>query len=257
MFEGKAVLVTGAGGGIGKDVAREFLRRGASVIGSDLPGHSAELAADGIESAGKRYIAIPADISVEQDVTALVSQATSTWGRLDVLVNVAAVTGSGLADDSDCVSMPLASWDRIISVNLRGTMLVCRAAIPAMLATGGGAIVNVSSRSAAVGNTRFCAYSASKAGVNSLTMHLATAFGKQGIRCNGVMPGFVQGTAAAGHPSITKDYLAAIERRATVPRLGNTSDIAHLVAFLAADDLSGNINGQVINCDGGESVSRG
>lgn len=168
-------------------------------------------------------------------------------------MNVAAVTGSGLAEDRNVVDMTLDSWDRIMNVNLRGTMLMCRYAIPLMLDSGGGAIVNVSSRAAAMGNTHLCAYSASKAGVNSLTLTIARSFGKQGIRANAVMPGIILGTDSADHERLTADYLAAVQRRLSVDRLGRPDDIARVVAFLASDEESGYMNGQILSCDGGQS----
>jgi NAD(P)-dependent dehydrogenase (short-subunit alcohol dehydrogenase family) len=254
MLEDKVAVVTGAGGGIGREIARLFITSGARVVASDLEGRGADAAAEGLPDTDARFVAIDADISDEGDVAALIDGAAQTWGRLDVVVNVAAVTGAGLNEDRNVVDMTLESWDRVIAVNLRGTMLMCRAAIPVMLATGGGAIVNVSSRAAATGNERFCAYSASKAGVNSLTMTIAKAFGKRGIRCNAVMPGLVLGTDSMGHGSLTPDYLAAAERRVLVNRLGAPSDVAKMVAFLASDEQSGYVNGQIINCDGGQAV---
>jgi NAD(P)-dependent dehydrogenase (short-subunit alcohol dehydrogenase family) len=254
MLEEKVVVVTGAGGGIGREVARMFIASGARVVASDLQGRRAQSAVRGLPDSESRFIAIDADISDEGDVAALIDGAVQAWGSLDVLVNVAAVTGAGLSDDSNVVDMTLESWDRVIGVNLRGTMLMCRKAIPVMLDTGGGAIINVSSRAAATGNTRFCAYSASKAGVNSLTMSIAKAFGKRGIRCNAIMPGLVLGTDSMSHASLTPDYLAAAERRVLVNRLGAPSDVAHMVAFLASDELSGYVNGQIFNCDGGQAV---
>ena len=146
MLEDKVVVVTGAGGGIGREIARLFVASSARVVASDLEGRGAETAAVGLADTEARFVAIAADISDEGDVAALIDGAAQTWGRLDVLVNVAAVTGAGLSEDRDVVDMTLESWDRVIDVNLRGTMLMCRKAIPVMLETGGGAIVNVSSR---------------------------------------------------------------------------------------------------------------
>jgi len=253
MFEGKAVIVTGAAGGIGREIVRHFLTSGANVTGSDLAGRGAGTATDGLGDVADRYAAIDADIADERDVAALVSGAAERWGSIDVLVNVAAVTGAGLRDDGNLLEMTLESFDRIIAVNLRGTMLMCRHAIPVMLDHGGGAIVNISSRAAARGNLGFCAYSASKAGVNTLTANIAKAFGRQGIRCNGVMPGLITGTDSMAHESMTDAYLAAVERQSLVGRLGEPSDIAGMVAFLASDQ-AGFVNGQILSCDGGAGV---
>jgi NAD(P)-dependent dehydrogenase (short-subunit alcohol dehydrogenase family) len=234
-------VVTGAAGGIGRAVAERLLTTGATVVAADV----AEVA-----WSAHRLIPVIADISDEGDVARVVAAATAA-GPLRALANVAAVTGAGLTGDGDVLSTPLEVWDRIIDVNLRGTMLMCRAALPALIEAGGGAIVNVSSAAAVRGARDLCAYSASKAAVNNLTMHIARAFGLQGIRCNAVMPGLVEGTGAMGYPGMTERHLEITKRMTSVGRLGQPRDIAEMVAFLLDDEQSGFVSGQILSCYGG------
>lgn len=255
MFEDRVVIVTGAGGGIGRAVAERFLRMGARVVGSDLQEPILDEAMRTVDDAADRYVATAGDISDPDDVVRIVGAAPERWGALHILVNVAAVTGAGLDSDTNIVDTPLDVWDRIIGVNLRGTMLMCRAAVPAILSSGGGAIVNVSSEAARWASPRTFAYSASKAGVNSLTRHIAAAFGRQGIRCNTVMPGLVLGTyASSTFSSFTPEALAEREQQSLVGRLGRPEDIAAMVTFLASDEESGYVNGQAFSCAGGAAA---
>lgn len=252
-LDGKVAVVTGAAGGIGGAVTRCFIEAGASVVAVDRPGTMATLEELAAAHPG-HALAVEADIADEDDVRAVVGRALAETGRLDALANVAAVTGSGLTDDGDLLSVPMDAWDRVMAVNLRGTMLMSRHAVAAMVERGGGSVVNVSSEAAVRGGRGLVAYSASKAGVNNLTMHVARAFGRRGVRCNCVMPGLVAGTGAMGHPVMTPEHLEAARRATTVGRLGAPADIANLVVFLSSDQVAGFINGQVISCDGGSRV---
>jgi NAD(P)-dependent dehydrogenase (short-subunit alcohol dehydrogenase family) len=228
------------------------LRLGANVVGADLPEGGAENADRVVSDSEGRYVPVTGDISRVGDVAGIVRRAIDVWGALHILVNAAAMTGASLDDDGDVVTTPLELWDRIIEVNLRGTMLMCRQAIPEILSSGGGAIINVSSHNAEAMVPSVCAYSASKAGVNSLTRSIAAAFGRKGIRCNAVMPGLVLGTKASStYAPLTPEVLAERESQTLVGRLGRPADIAAMVTFLASDEEAGYVNGQVIRCDGG------
>ena len=177
--------------------------------------------------------------------------ANDVWGNVDVLVNVAALTGPALAEDRDVVTMTLESWDRVFAVNLRGAMLCSRRVIPQMVESGAGSIVNISSGASISANPYLCAYSAAKAGMNSLTADIATAYGKQGVRCNAILPGVVPREKAMAPQGLGGEYQHAALRHVLTPRLGRPTDTANLVTFLASDVVAGFITGQVIGCDGG------
>ena len=251
LLADRVTIVTGAAGGIGAACASVAAAHGAHVVVCDLPDRGAPDVAAALPG---QAIAIEADISREDDVARLVAGAVERWGTVHTLLNVAALTGAALADDIDVASMPLATWDRVLDVNLRGTMLCCRAAVPVMLAGGGGSIVNVSSNAALRGSRGLAAYSTSKAAVNQLTMHLAVAYGKRGIRCNAIMPGIVTGTRSIDWADDPEQYRAAAERNVATPRLGEPTDVANLAVFLAADAVAGYVTGQVVSCDGGYSA---
>lgn len=252
-LDDKVAVVTGAAGGIGSALVRRLLDHGATVVATDVAGSEEPLAAlAGL--APDRVHWVTADIAVDAEVAAVVDRALQATGRIDVLANVGAVTGAGLSQDLDILTTPLDVWDRVVAVNLRGTMLMCRAALPAMIAGSGGAVVNVSSGAAVRASHNLCAYSASKAAVNNLTLHIAKAFGPDGIRCNAIMPGLIAGTGAMTLSTMTEGYLESVRRHTPVGRLGAPDDIASLAAFLASDRAAGFITGQIIACDGGTRI---
>lgn len=256
LLDGRVTVITGAAGGIGAACARLMADHGAKVVAVDLPGrevHAVAAALPGAEPA----LGVEADIAREGDVVAMVEQAVDRFGAVHVLVNVAAVTGAALTDDTDLLATPIATWERVVDTNLRGTMLCCRHAVASMLAQGeGGSVVNVSSNAAIRGGRTLVAYSASKAALNNLTLHIAVAYGKQGIRCNAIMPGVVTGTGSAGWTDDPDAHWARAERNVATPRLGTPDDVANLALFLASDRVSGYVTGQVISCDGGYAARR-
>jgi NAD(P)-dependent dehydrogenase (short-subunit alcohol dehydrogenase family) len=255
LLEGRVAIVTGAAGGIGGACARSMAEHGASVLVADLPNKGVEAVVDAIAAQGGRAGPFEGDVSDAVDVGRMVDAAVAAWGTVDVLVNAAALTGAALADDLDVVTMSLESWDRNFAVNLRGAMLCCRGVIPVMVDGGtGGSIVNVSSGAAISGSQTLCGYSATKAGVNLLTLHIATAYGKRGVRCNTIMPGLILGTGAMSLDALTDDYLKSCEDNTLTPRLGAPGDIANLATFLASNEVAGYITGQLISCDGGFSA---
>ncbi len=252
---GKVAMVTGGAGGIGAATARALSNEGAAVAVVDVDGAGATQIVDTIEASGGKAVSLQADLSSETEVAAAVSSVVSTFGRLDVLHNNAALTDSDfLTRDADVTQLSLEVWERTMAVNLRSQMLTCKHAIPEMVKHGGGSIVNMSSGASLKGDRTRVAYGVSKAGVNTLTMYVATGHGKQGVRVNTIVPGLILTDAVRAH--LTEEIVTALGRSTLTPYLGDPDDIANLVVFLASDE-SRYITGQMIIIDGGMSAHVG
>jgi NAD(P)-dependent dehydrogenase (short-subunit alcohol dehydrogenase family) len=245
---GKVALVTGAGGGIGAACARALAREGAAVAVADIDLAAAQRQAETIVAEGGRAIALQVDMGDEASVTAMIEATVQQLGGLDILHNNAADTRLSSTRDMPVEKVDTEVWDAILRVNLRGSMIASRAAIP-HLRKRGGAIVNTSSGASLSGSLSHSAYSASKAAINSLTQSLATQHGKEGIRCNAIAPGLIV-TPSTKDTYAKSDIGEVMLRHHLTPRLGRPEDIAAAVVFLASDD-AGFITGQVICVDGG------
>jgi NAD(P)-dependent dehydrogenase (short-subunit alcohol dehydrogenase family) len=243
---GTIAIVTGAVGGIGSATVRTLVELGSTVVAADLPGSDFGPLGSSV-SAPDRLDTREVDISSEASVVSLLAAVKSDHGRLDVLDNNAGLT-SKAAFDFDVVNMDVAMWDEMQAVNVRGTMLMCKHAVPLMIDSGGGSIINISSDQGLSGDMMTVAYGTSKGGVNALTRFVAAAYGKHGIRCNAVAPGLVASeTMLATMPEqIQQIFIESF----LIPRLGQPEDIAELVAFLASR-RSSYITGQLIQVDGG------
>ena len=239
-FEGKVALVTGAGSGIGAACARLLGQRGARVVVADISRESAEKVAADLASPA---LALAVDVSSADACEAMVRAAVDAFGRLDVAVNNAGIGGP----QGRTADYPLDGWDRVIAVNLTGVFYCMRAEIPAMLANGGGSIVNMSSILGTVGFAEAPAYTAAKHGLVGLTKTAAIEYAGDGIRVNCVGPGFIDTPMlAAAPPEVT----AAVAELHPLGRLGRPEEVAELVAFLASD-RSSNTTGTYALTDGG------
>jgi NAD(P)-dependent dehydrogenase (short-subunit alcohol dehydrogenase family) len=245
-LDGKVAIVTGAGSGIGEATARVMAREGALVLVADLDRAEAERVAGELDKA----VPIEVDVSDEADVVRMIETAVQSFGGLDVLHNNA--TDSSLNTvDTDIATLDMSVFDRLVAVNLKGQFLGCKHALPAMLAGGGGSIVNTASIDGFVGRGVRAAYGACKAGVVLLTKSVASQYGTRGIRCNAVAPGLTLTPGAVNNAS--KEYLELSLRNYPMPRLCAPEDVAKAVVFLASDDAS-YVNAETLMVDGGATV---
>jgi NAD(P)-dependent dehydrogenase (short-subunit alcohol dehydrogenase family) len=246
-LKGKVAVIAGGGTGIGAATAVRLAQEGVAVTVGDINIGAAEAVAGKITGAGGKAIAVSFDLSDDASVKALVQAAVETYGGID-LMHANAADLSLCLMDTDAVDVSLELFDRTIAVNLRGHLLCTRHAIPALLKRGGGAIVYTSSGAAYVGEPERVSYAISKSGINALMRHVASRWGKEGIRSNAIAPGLVMtDNALANMPQEAQDHMIQIGRS---PRLGRPADIASMVAMLMSDDGDW-INGQVISIDGG------
>ena len=245
-LDSKIAIITGAASGIGRATARRVAAEGARTVVADLNGAGAKLLADEISAVGGEATAVQADLGDNDSARAMVEAAVTTYGGLDILHNNAAATRLAATEDRPVSAADPAVWDETMRVNLRGALVAIQAAVPHMIARGGGSVINTASGAGLTGDLRNPAYGASKAALISLTRYVATEFGKQGIRCNAISPGFIVIAEKAGREAVEATML----RHHLTPRLGRPEDIAALVAFLASDE-SAFITGQNICVDGG------
>jgi NAD(P)-dependent dehydrogenase (short-subunit alcohol dehydrogenase family) len=246
-LSGKVALITGAGSGIGRVAAQLFAAEGAAVVVADIVGDAASETASAITTSGGRAAAVTTDVTDERDAAAMVAAAVTHFGALHVLFNNAGIFPS---DDGGVLDTPPETWDRVMQVNLKGVWLGCRAAVPAMIDSGGGSIVNVASFVALMGAaTAQVAYTASKGGVLAFTRELAVEYARSGIRANSICPGPIDTPLLA---ELMSDPARKQRRLVHIPmgRLGRPEEIARAALFLASDDSSF-MTGSALVVDGG------
>ena len=243
-------MVAGGGSGIGAATALRLAREGARVVIGDHRVGEAQRVAARITESGGESAAQHFDIVDEGSVRRLIAVAVERYGGLDG-IHVNAADLEAVMHDSDAVEVPLEVYDRTLAVNLRGHLLCTRHAVPALLARGGGAIVYTSSGAAFMGEDSRVAYAMSKSGLHALLRHVASRWGKQGIRANAVAPGLVMTDAV--RRAMTEEACAQVLAITRSPRLGTPEDIAAAVTFLLSDEAAW-INGQVLSVDGGVTL---
>ena len=251
-FVGKVAIVTGGAGGIGSAVCRTLARDGAAVAVADRDDAGAARVVAEISAAGGTATAVHVELGDEASVAAMAAEVARMFGGIDILDNNAALTDAAvLALDQAVTEMDVAVWDQMMAVNLRSQLLTCKHVIPHMVERGGGAIVNMSSGAANSGDLIRTAYSVSKAGVAAFTRYVATQYGRQGVRCNTIVPGLV--LTEPVRAQIPPEMLAQYSRSVLVPFVGEPNDVADLVSFLVCAE-SRYITGQEIRIDGGMSI---
>jgi pyridoxal 4-dehydrogenase len=239
----RVAIVTGGAQGIGRAIADKLGAEGATVVVSDVNGPGARNVAAAIPGA----VGLEADVSKPEDVSRMVDDTVGRFGKLDILVNNAAIVPFTAWDDID-----FAEWRRIMAVNLDGVFLASRAASDAMRKNDYGRIVNIASNTVVAGTPNMAAYVAAKGGVFGFTRALATELGKYGITVNTVSPGLTEteGVMASPHAAAF-DFVQSLQ---AIPRHGVAEDIAPIVAFLASEEARW-ITGQMVVVDGGHTRS--
>jgi NAD(P)-dependent dehydrogenase (short-subunit alcohol dehydrogenase family) len=251
-FSNKVALVTGGGQGIGRATALRFAQEGADVVVTDIRVNTAEQVVKEIRALGRESMAVAADVTEAADNQRMIKELMREFGHLDVVFSNAGVSGGDVVAE-----MTPEVWDQVINVNLRGVFLTCKYSIPALVDSGGGAIVNMGSSMAGWDATeQGAAYMASKEGVTGLTKSLALQLGGYGIRVNAICPGVIK-TRLSFRPGMSEaEYEASYERfakRIPTRRVGQPEDVAAAVAFLASDDAR-HITGSMLLIDGGQTL---
>ena len=251
-FTGKVALVTGASSGLGEATALEFASQGAGVVLAARRAERCQALAARIVDAGGQAHAVPADVARAADVAAMVRATLDRFGRLDCAVNNAGIAGPMRTPVAD---VDEAQWDAVMGVNLKGVWLCMKHEIPAMLASGGGAIVNVASiyglKPSDVGHAP---YAASKHGVIGLTRSAATDYGRQQLRINAVAPGFTRSEMVdLERPGAEEHYGRMVARHCAMQRLGEAEEAARAIVWLCSPAAS-YVNGAVLSVDGGSAT---
>jgi len=243
-LDGKVVLITGAGGGLGHAMAQAMAAEGAAVALADISGAQDTAAA----LIGEQAIALHADVTQEDDVRAMIDATLERFGRLDVLCNNAGIDG----DLVPLAEMSVENFDRVIAVNLRSVFLGLRYGIPALLAAGGGSVINMASVAAISGMPRGGAYAAAKSGITGITRTAAVENAAAGVRVNAILPAVIQ-TPMADAVGADDPTLKAAIAATPAGRLGRPEEVASLAVYLASDE-STFITGAALTVDGGYSA---
>jgi len=239
---GKIALVTGAAQGIGRNIALALAHDGADVAICDVNLDAAQMTASEIEAAGRKSLALKANVASSDDVTAMIGNVVEKFGKIDILVNNAGITRDGLI-----LRMKDEDWDLVLSINLKGSFLCTKAALKYMSKQRTGTIINIASIVGAMGNAGQANYVASKAGLIDLTKTIAREYANRGITSNAVAPGFID---TAMTQALSENVRQDLAKQIPMGKLGTPEDVANAVRFLASPWAS-YITGQVIHVNGG------
>ena len=239
-LQGRVCIVTGAAQGIGEACVRRFAAEGSKVVIADVDDVRGQALADGLGALYQHC-----DVGDKAQVDALVAQTLQAYGRIDVLVN-----NAGIFRAADFLEVTEADFDAVLRVNLKGSFLVGQAVARAMVATGGGTIVNMSSVNGVLTIPTIASYNVSKGGINQLTRVMALALAEKNIRVNAVAPGTIATELAAKAVLTSDEAKSKIMSRTPMKRLGQPSEIADVVAWLASD-ASSYVTGEIVTVDGG------
>jgi 3-oxoacyl-[acyl-carrier protein] reductase len=247
--EGKTVIITGGGKGIGKVYAQEFARAGARVVAADIDLAAAEENAQALAAEGCEALGIATDVADPASTEAMAQAALDRFGTIDILINNASLMST--LERRFWMEIPVEEWDRVMGVNLRGLFLCCRAVFPAMRSQGRGKIVNISSSRVWDGTPNRLHYTTSKAGVIGFTRALSRELGQFGITVNAVTPGLTLSDTQVA--SSSGNYLTATAAGRAIERPQVPEDLVGAVMFLSSP-ASDFMTGQTLNVDGGKSM---
>lgn len=251
-FQDKVAIITGAASGIGRACVLRFLQEGARVVATDINAEALEALAANTDTGAGELVTVVGDVTRREDSTAIVEGATNRYRRLDVLVNSAGITARNVRIEADFEER----WDAVMRINVKGTLLMCHAAVEAMRRTGGGSIVNLASIMGMVGyptalpfSDGFNAYPQSKGAVAQMTRDMGVRLAAEGIRVNAVAPGFIY-TAITENVTKTPELHNTMKQLHPIQRMGQAEEVANVIAFLASDEASF-VAGAVWAVDGG------
>jgi NAD(P)-dependent dehydrogenase (short-subunit alcohol dehydrogenase family) len=247
-LQGRIAIVTGAGRGIGKALAKRLAADGAAVVIADREGY--DVAAAELAAAGARALGLKVDVSSESDTARMAQETVDAFGRIDILVNNAAMFATVKIGPFE--EIPVEEWRRLLDVNVVGVALCCRAVTPHMRRQKAGRIVNIASAAPLRGVPEFLHYISSKGAVIAMTRGLARELGKDGITVNAVAPGLTLSDATVGRTEHLRNHDTSVRSRA-IPRPQRPEDLAGAVSFLASDDAAF-MTGQTVVVDGGSAM---